>query len=354
MRRAGLHHRPLRLQLVVALRACTSGAGESIRSAAAGVAGGRAQLLAVRRAVPDHEPAAQVLQRPLPLPRVRGAREGGAAGRSRAGVRERAGCLSRRFTQPGRVAGAGCLPVWLACARGLRLRRPHRAPRAPPASSGTSTATTCCRCGSPTWTSPRRRRWSRRSQARAAHGVFGYSLGAGVADRGDRRPPRAALRLAHRARLDRLAAERRARAQPGLRGVRRARRGGADRHAGLPAVPRGARAARPAAGHRAGRPRRRALGAAARGDGGGGHARHPRAALLPPAQPARPRVAAGRGRGGRWTSAAATTSCSSATRSTATSSSTTSRTCPPRSPARTTRTASSRSCRRARRSTCPA
>ena len=90
-------------------------------------------------------------------------------------------------------------------------------------------------------------------EARVAHGVFGYSLATDSLLEAIVGAPRAPVRLAHRERVDRLAAEHRARAQPVLRRVRRAGRGGADGHAGLPAVPRGARPARPAADHGAGR-----------------------------------------------------------------------------------------------------
>ena len=115
---------------------------------------------------------------------------------------------------------------------------------------------------------------------------------------------------------------------PGLnlacRRVRRARRRDHDGQPRLPAVPGGAPPTRTGASspcRRSSSDGRWELPLDAHG--GGRHARHAPAALLPPAQPARPGVAAGGDGGGGRTSAAATTSCSAPTRSTATSSSTT-------------------------------
>ena len=229
----------------------------------------------------------------------------------------------------------------LACARGLRLRRPHRAtrhrqlqvgplPRRPAAAVGRGHGLRLAAAG-----------------GRGARGPCGSRrlrllAGARLPRRGDRRPPREPLRLAHRRRVDRVAAERRAGTQPGLRRVRRARRGRSDRHACVPAVSRCARRARPKAGHRTGRTRGRPLGAPAGRPRRRRDSRRRRAPVLPSAQPARPRLAPRRGRAGRRLLPPPRPRARAATRSTATSSSTTGRTCRRRSPAPATRTGSSR------------
>ena len=66
------------------------------------------------------------------------------------------------------------------------------------ATSGTSTRPARSTCGSPTWTSPRRRRSWRRSRPGPCT-ASSATRAARVAGRGGRRPPRGALRLARRA-----------------------------------------------------------------------------------------------------------------------------------------------------------
>ena len=169
LHRAGMSDRPLHVQPVAALCGAPAARGHH-PPAATGCRSGGERLHPVRRAVPDHQSPAQVLQLALPLARVRGAREAGTAddrdgedSRAGGGLRAAAATLTAGHSDD-EGAGAGSRRL-VACARGLRLRRPHRAPGHGQLQVGPPRRATCCRSGWRTWTSPRRRRWSRRSRA---------------------------------------------------------------------------------------------------------------------------------------------------------------------------------------------
>ena len=115
-----------------------------------------------RRGVRDHEPPAQVLQLPVPLARLRGAREGDEAHPASRGDGPAGGLSAATDGRPRPPRGSPAAGRSASLCAWTTILTPPSNAGAPPASSGTSTATPCCRCGSPTWTSPRRRRWSRR------------------------------------------------------------------------------------------------------------------------------------------------------------------------------------------------